>query len=149
MKHGFYIIWIAATVHMAWAIVMLVTGNASMATPIAPLYDWFGHDTFYVAVWLLGISLLAGVGHHRYKSRIGEWLCIIPQQTLLIISGWSSYYAITHGEFADGYKATWDFILNGEVYNIASCLWHCLYVAFLTSHICCCWLDDRRIACKI
>ncbi len=107
--------------HLAWAILISKSHDATGATPVSALASLFKSDTALVIV-LVSAAILSMVG---LVSRL-PWMVVLlmPQQSLLLISAFGGLAAIVGSQYADGVIRPQEFIAADQIGTILAALGH-------------------------
>jgi len=131
---GIYIVALAALLHIGWAIDILIADKVEMTTPTAIYFDMFG-DRYVVSGLLFAVSAFALVGKLRWDANWFSFWSVIPQQALLMLSAWSSGWAVYVGHYADGVVRSRHFLFDDQWQNIITMILHSVYVGILLVHL--------------
>lgn len=123
---------LAALLHVLWAVIILFGGeNALYATPLYTLGSWIGHRYLVAAVLLIAsccaaLSLLWPIWN---RWAIGV---LIPQQAVLLISGFGSLTSVLNSAYADGVVRPSDFIASDQMLTILVAVIHTFAMLWLS-----------------
>lgn len=106
LTEGGLIIGYVSITHLAWALALVASGQALLATPVAGL-SVLGPRPVVAAV--LGLSAI-GSGFALAARRPWVLWFLIPQQALLMLSFSSAAQAVALQSYADGVLRPWAFI---------------------------------------
>ncbi len=109
------------SLHLAWAIIISKSHEATGATPVAALAALFKSDDALVIV-LISAAILSMAG---LISRL-PWTVVLlmPQQSLLLISAFGAFAAIVGSQYADGIMRPREFIAADQIGVILGALGH-------------------------
>lgn len=111
----------AISLHIFWAINILIDHSALNANAINALYRYAWSPEWLVGV-LLGASVLAVLGI-SCKS-VWTIFLLFPQQIILLMSASGAIESAWLGQFADGVLRPHVFILADQFYSINLAIWH-------------------------
>lgn len=116
MLHQKWAVWLASTLHIAWAALILVDVAATDATPVHILLVVFYNQ--FVVAGILTVTALLPLYIRFRPPDYGYILCLVPQQTVLLISAFGSAVAAATGTYADGVLRPQAFILADQMLPI-------------------------------
>lgn len=131
---GIYIILFAAFLHLGWVMDLMMSQEQAMATPMAHYYQFFGNNTGILVV-LTVVSVMAVWGKIKFHETAWALALLLPQQLLLMISGYSSCEAVYLGHYADMVQRSPHFIFRDQWANIDAVLVHTGYVTVLSAEV--------------
>ena len=106
LAEGGLIIGYVAATHLFWAVALMLSSDAMMATPVAGL-SALGHRAAIITV-----LALSALGSACALGRQAWWVMwfLIPQQILLGLSFGTASQAVALQQYADGVLRPWAFI---------------------------------------
>lgn len=107
------IISFASAIHFIWAALLLISPSPILAVPISPLFVLFHLSPITASFVLAGIAWLGLLGAER-KADTTAILMLLPQQTMLLLSGMAAILAVGAGHYADGIVRSRSFILADQ-----------------------------------
>jgi hypothetical protein len=121
--HGKWIVFYAIAVHLLWGVVGLISGEIPKTAPTygvaSGLAEHLG-GLFYIIVGLMAIAAA------YVKGFLNSLALVLPQQVVLLSSGFGSLICVIRGRYADGYSASPEFILVDQAANILVGVFHTL-----------------------
>ena len=80
---------------------------------------------------MLIVSIVAIYGKTKGKHGWLSFWTIIPQQILLMLSAWGSFFAVYNSMYADGVVRSRHFIFDDQWQNMITMLLHSFYLCTL------------------
>lgn len=109
---GATLIGYVTILHISWAILIQVSGDAMHTTPLSLLGDLLGPG------WLLSLLLICAAAGATLGAlaphRILGLALMLPQQTILLIVACGAGQAVAMGAYPDGTIRWWPFILTDQ-----------------------------------
>ena len=116
----------AMIVHGLWGVLLLFTADPLGCTPMSGTP--YGHSQYLSAALYLFATAASSL--HILFPRIEKsfwcWVSLMPQQTLLMFSAWSSLSAVVHCQYADHVLRPFSFILCDQLWPIVGMILHTL-----------------------
>ena len=116
----------AMIVHGLWGILLLFTPDPLNCTPMSGTP--YGHNQ-YLSAGLYLFATLASALHiifPNFERSYWCWASLMPQQTLLMFSAWSSLHAVVACQYADHVPRPFAFILCDQLWPIVGMILHTL-----------------------
>lgn len=107
------IISFASAIHFIWAALLLISPSPILAVPVSPLFALFHLTPLAASIVLAGVAWLGLLGAER-KADTVSLLMLLPQQTLLLLSGMAAILAVGAAHYADGVIRPRTFILADQ-----------------------------------
>jgi hypothetical protein len=113
---GKYIVLFASLLHLAWAVLLLVSPTAGYSTPVAIITRVCGgpYRSAFVLATVAGVAMVFPFIRYRLTNRMMAAL-LIPQQLLLFMSAGAGLWAAVRETYADGVVRGWPFILSDQL----------------------------------
>ena len=124
MLHRFrFIFFLAITLHLTWAVLLLSDGSVANTTPINETAQVFGRYGTAAAYAFMSLTTLYAL----WKDNTNPfWL--IPQTAILGAATAGGLAAVASGQYADGTARPWQFILADQLPTILLALFHLIAV---------------------
>ena len=120
------IVFIAAMMHLIWGLALFAPSNHLLPTTAMHSVLLLGRG-FGIVLYLLAGFTALGTFCHPFLPKIDRWL-LVPQQGLLLLSGYDAMRCIVTGKFADGASYPVEFILRDQAIYI---LLACIHLAYM------------------
>jgi len=120
-----WILWYAVVLHSIWGMLFLYDARAGWATAPHGILRLCGGNAHVSGLVLLVCSLCAvyGILGYPWRPRLAL-LALLPQQILMLLTGFSVVKAIVWSQFADGVVRPWVFILADQSAGLLAALAH-------------------------
>lgn len=116
------LIWAVIFIHMTWGLCLLVSGEPLNVTAINSM-AWLGRIP--LAITCIVTAAVAACASVVRLSPVATLLLLLPQQFMLMGSGYGSFLAIYHSAFADGVVRPREFLVSDQN-------WHLIILAIHT-----------------
>lgn len=128
---GIYIVGLTAFIHAIWAIDFLVSGSELHdSTPVAGF--WLLCPNQMILGFILMLAAILAVGSRViFRETWVTLMCMMPQQFLILISGYVCFHSIMTGIYPNGTIRPPEFILASQAPTISVALFHTAYVVAL------------------
>lgn len=126
------IVW-ALLAHLFEGTILLTIYPVPRSVPMASLLAVFHHQVLAgVVMWIA--AGLAAVGHWApHKEEMYRFLLLLPQASLLFITGLGAIYLVIHGSYADGVpRPSITFMLPDQISRVSMPI---LYVAAMFARV--------------
>ena len=120
-----WIIWYAIVLHLAWAVMLLINGDALGATSTHYFHDW---NRFAVSGFFFAVAGLAAWATTRKTMSMRTLLALLPQQLILMISAYCAFMAVWHSSYGDGVIRPTLFILADQLPVILTMVVHTITI---------------------
>ena len=125
-----WIVWYACTVHLFWAVLLLISADPLYSTPVSGLNDVVD-NRYVIAFMLILASTLVLATMSQQKANWCTLLAPLPQQALLVLSALASFSASWNQMYADGVPRPFGFIFADQLPTMAAAFFHgCAIVGF-------------------
>lgn len=111
----------AISLHLAWAILLLIDESAVNATAVNALFRYV-HPPIVLAIAVASAALLALVA--MVTRPTWTLVLLLPQQILLMMSAAGAIEAIWSAQFADGVIRSSAFIAADQLYSVLAAIGH-------------------------
>jgi len=108
------VIWWTTVLHASWGILVLASGDALGATPVALLDLLVPGTRWLLGVLYLFVAALALVGLWSAPGKVRQ-LMFLPQQIFLLTAAIGSGTAVANGKYLDGTMRAPIFILSDQL----------------------------------
>lgn len=119
------IVLFAITLHIAWAVIILIDHAAVNATAVNALYRWISPPDL-LALWIFVAAAMAAAGLFTRTPWIV--LLLLPQQIFLMMSAAGAVEAIWIAQYADGVIRPRAFLAADQIYSILAAFAHTIAI---------------------
>ena len=124
-----WLLWYAVVLHTIWGMCFLINTSAFGATPV---HVYKNDPRMLIGLMFLTAAALGAYGLiFKPRSLIGL-LCLLPQQSLLVVSATVAIISVADGHYADGVIRPTLFILVDQAPIILAVVFHT--VALISYH---------------
>ena len=133
----------AIALHICWGVLGTIDDTTYLSTAASAPFHLFGNLTALVCI-VVAVSALTGL-IARFRSPLTSLMCMLPQQSLLIISAVGAAHAIYLGQFADGVVRSRFFIAADQVPAILAAIGHTVSMLRFILKGGFIWVGTRRV----
>jgi len=133
----------AIALHFCWGVLGTIDETTYLSTAASAPYHIFGSLTGLVC-FVVAIAALTGL-IAKFRSPITSLMCMLPQQSLLIISAVGTVHAIYLGQFADGVTRSRFFIASDQLPAILAAVGHTISMLRFILKGGFIWIGTRRV----
>ena len=133
----------AIGLHLCWGILGTIDETAYFSTAASAPFRLFGNLTGVVCIAVAAMALTGLIA--RFRSPLTSLMCMLPQQSLLIISAIGAAHAIYLGQFADGVVRSRFFIAADQVPAILAAVGHTVSMLRFILKGGFIWIGTRRV----
>lgn len=126
----------ACILQLVWSVLILYSPQALLVTPLLGLTQLIGINHIFVSSILFFTDLAAIYFLAKKDLKASNFIYLIPQQIILLLSAFGCLQAVILGHYADGVVRSHLFILADQLPNIL--------IAFLYTIAILGWFNTRR-----
>jgi len=133
----------AIVLHLCWGILGTIDDTTYLSTAASAPFRLFGNLTGLVCIVVAAAALTGLIA--RFRSPLASLMCMLPQQSLLIISAVGAAHAIYLGQFADGVVRSRFFIAADQLPAILAAIGHTVSMLRFILKGGFIWIGTRRV----
>jgi len=94
-----WVIYYACVIHIIWGILLLIDSTPFYTNPIG-FFDLFLNQTQTAVIFLM--SAIVALVSPKIKHILYRFICLLPQQILLLLTAFSGIVSSLTGQYIDG-----------------------------------------------